>query len=110
MAIRHAFAALSATGVTGGIQTLIGPSEHAAPVKDHTVEVVTTGTPSAATLQLEGSLDGSNWYALSAAMDVSSSTMFHVLDAPVAFIQGNLVSLTGGSSPTVTMTYLGGKQ
>ena len=109
MVIQHTFTALSGTGTTDAIQTLIGPTSSLAPAKTHTVQVDTTGSPSAATLQLEGSLDGVTWTALSPAMDVSSSTIFHVLDAPVSHIRGNLVSLTGGSAPTVTMRYLGCK-
>ena len=100
------------TGVSPSQSVLIGvasgyPAFQQTPARTHTLQVDTTGSPSAATLQLEGSLDGTTWTALSPAMDVSSSTMFHVLDAAVAFVRSNLVTLTGGSSPTVTARYLG---
>ena len=107
MVIRKTFDSQSGTGTTDAIETLIGPTSHLTAARNHSVQATTTGGPSAATLQLEGSLDGVTWTALSPAMDVSSTTMFHVLDAPVSCVRANLVSLTGGTAPTVTVEYLG---
>jgi hypothetical protein len=31
--------------------------------------------------------------------------MFHVVDKPVKYVRANLITLTGGTAPTVTVKY-----
>lgn len=66
---------------------------------DHHLLVSVTGSPSF-TVQLEGSLDGVNWTSFGQA---SSGTFSVILAGTLLrYVRANLVSLAGGSSPTVT--------
>ena len=81
-------------------------------IKDHTVQTNITGAPSAVTMDLEGSLDGTNWFQLAthpftAGELTATQAMFHVDEKPVRFIRVNLTTLTGGTAPTVTSLYEG---
>lgn len=77
---------------------------------EHTVQATVTGSPTAVQIDLEGSLDGTTWYKLAAhnfsAGDISNqNTMFHVSSKMVTYVRVNVISLTGGSSPTITVLY-----
>ena len=79
-------------------------------VEKHTVQITTTGGPSAVTVDLEGSLDGINWALvltspLSAAELVAGVAITFIADKTVRYVRLNLPTLTGGSSPTVTALY-----
>jgi hypothetical protein len=72
----------------------------------HTVAAVPTGAPASCALQLEGSLDNTNWFNLSGSQDASGGNiMFHVVDKPVMFVRINLTALSAGAS--VAVNYLG---
>lgn len=91
--------ALTATGTTASF---------AVPGSDvHTVQAVLTGSPSGCTLHLEGSLDASHWLDLSGDQTCTSNLMFHVVNRAVASVRVNLTALSGGTSPTVAISYLG---
>lgn len=80
--------------------------------KDHTVQVTTTGAPTAVTIDLEGSLDNATFFVLASHVFTAgeltdSKAMFHVIDKVVRNVRLNLSTLTGGSSPTVTALYEG---
>lgn len=60
-----------------------------------------TGAPTTVSLTLEGSLDGVNWTVLATSTSTTGDYQAAV-DKPVAFIRGNLGTLTGGTAPTVT--------
>lgn len=69
----------------------------------HTVQVVVSGSPSACTVRLEGSLDNNSWVDLSGTQSCTTSpTMFHVDGKPVTYVRVNLLSFTGASSATIT--------
>lgn len=81
---------------------------------EHTVQSEMGGTVIATdvTLDLEGSLDGITWFQLqSHAFSVdeiaAQGAMFHVTGKLVEFIRLNLITLTGGTSPTIKGTYIG---
>ena len=79
---------------------------------DHTVQVITTGAPTAVTVNLEGSLNNVIFeemasHSFSIEQITNRSAMFHVTDKSVEFIRLNLITLTGGSNPTVTALYHG---
>lgn len=65
-----------------------------------------TGTPSGVTLNLEGSIDGTNWYQIDQSISTSGE-MRSVVNRAVRWVRLNLLSLTGGTSPTVTGIVMG---
>jgi hypothetical protein len=71
----------------------------------HTVQAIPTGSPSACTLRLEGSLDAVNWFDVSGTQTCTSSVMFHVDGKPLTFVRVNLLTWTGGTN--VVITYRG---
>ena len=84
------------------------------PRKEHTVQVVITGGPAAVTVDLEGSLNGTEWFQLaefifSAGDLAAGQAMFHVTNKPVMDVRANLTTLTGGASPTVTARSVSGE-
>ena len=77
---------------------------------NHTLQGTATGNPTGITTDLEGSLDGVTWYTLAAHKWVNGEltdqqAMFHVLSKYVTYVRVNLTTLTGGTSPTVTIKY-----
>jgi len=68
---------------------------------NHTWQVIYTGTASAIDVKLQGSIDDSNWFDLDTYDTASSPTMRHVVNKPVNYIRGNLVTFTNGSTMTV---------
>ncbi len=89
---------LSASGVSVG---------RVARAREHTLAVVPSGSPSGCSLKLEGSIDGSAWFDLSGAQTCTSNLMFHVTQKPVNQVRVNLVTLSGGTSPSLDVQYLG---
>jgi hypothetical protein len=78
----------------------------------HTVQATMGGTvvATAVTVDLEGSLDNTSWFqlarhAFSAAEISAEGAMFHVVDKPAKYVRANLITLTGGTDPTVTVKY-----
>lgn len=70
-------------------------------------EIVVTGAPTATQTDLEGSINGTTWYSLDISTTLTSE-MRHVVNKPVNFIRANLITLTAGTAPTVTVNFLGG--
>lgn len=90
--------ALSATGTTAAFGV---PASHI-----HTVSAVVAGGPSGCTVNLDGMIDGT-WYDISGPQTCTSSVMFHVFGKAVELVRGHVTALSGGTAPTVTITYLG---
>ena len=65
-------------------------------------DTIVTGSPATVSVTLEGSLDGTNWFVL-ATNTSTSNALSHVVDKPVRFIRAQLGTLTGGSSPTISV-------
>lgn len=100
----------SSTGISlnAATATGLGTAIHlGVPREDHAMQVVFTGSPTAVKVLLWGSLDGTNYGSTPAAtfdtadglvsgdkIGVSESNFTHVL--------ADLVTLTGGTTPTVT--------
>ena len=97
---------LSAVAATGaGSSVLASPWN-----SNHAMQITITGAPTAVTVDLEGSLDGTTWVALvshvmSAGELAASKALVFVTGAPVPMVRGNLTTLTGGTTPTVTVKY-----
>jgi len=68
------------------------------------VLLFTTGSPTTVTVVLEGSHDGTNWYQIGNPA-ITLSTPHQLITGYVfRYVRANLITLTGGSSPTVTAT------
>jgi len=72
---------------------------------NHTVQLDYTGSPTVVEIDLEGSLDGDNWISMASHTAGGTPDMFHVTDKMVRHLRVNLTTLTGGTSPTVTVRY-----
>lgn len=74
----------------------------------HTAELVVTGAPTGCTYRLQGSRDGVTWFNISAAdITCTSSTVAFENGKPAVSVRGNLLTLTGGTTPSVTLKYIG---
>jgi hypothetical protein len=68
-------------------------------------QVNPVGTFSALSVNLEGSLDGVNWFQLSNTQEVSSSLVTQANPpTPVAFMSANVLTFAGGTNVTVLLT------
>lgn len=97
--------AVPSTGVSSDWPTRMG-------VLEHTIQGMLTGSPSSVVIDLDGSLDGDTYYQLAShtvtAQELATdSFMFHVTSKLVRYVRLNLVTLSGGTSPTVTAIYDG---
>ncbi len=78
----------------------------------HTVEIEFTGSPSAVTLSLEGSLRKEGFvsladHVLSVEELAAGRALFHVQFKTVRAVRLNLSVFTGGTNPELTATYEG---
>ncbi len=94
------FATQTATGTTANVYVYTHPDKH-------TEQVAVTGAPTTCTVALEGSLDGTSFFNLSGDQSCTSSFMLHIVDKPVGFVRVNLKALSGGTSPSVQVDYVG---
>lgn len=76
----------------------------------HTLIATVTGGATAGRVKLEGSHDGSNWAVLAqtATFDGSTEYLLDYTGSLVRYVRAELVSLGGGTSPTVTATIASG--
>ena len=99
------FTSLSAATSTGS-----GASKDLEGVfRTHTLAVTITGSPSAFSINLQGSHDGISWYTSNAAATLTEQNVgtagYATHDLYLwRYVRANLTVLTGGSSPTVTAT------
>ena len=69
---------------------------------NHTFQVNVVGAPSACQVQLEGSLDGTNWANLSGTQPCTSVVnMFHIDGKVTRVARVNLTSFVGGTNATI---------
>lgn len=74
----------------------------------HTAELIVTGAPATCTYSLQGTHDALTWFTISAApITCTSTTVGFELGKPAVQVRGNLLTLTGGTAPTVTLKYIG---
>ena len=81
-------------------------------VKDHSIQVAITGAPTVVTVNLEGSLNDTDFFqiathTLSAGELTAEGALFHVENKVIRNVRLNLITLTGGTAPTVTAIYEG---
>jgi hypothetical protein len=97
----RSFAALSATGSTPAF--IINGSA------THTTQLIVTGTPTTCTGRLQGSNDGgTTWFNITAAdITCTSSIVSSTTGVSAYAVRFTLLTLTGGTSPTITAHYSG---
>jgi hypothetical protein len=98
---RVQFKTLASSGTTSAFDvSRLSPSQH-------TLQAVSSGSPTRCTIQLQGSLDGTTWFDLSGSQTCTSTLMVHVEQRPVSYVRANLTALSGGTTPKVAIFYLG---
>ena len=98
----RSFTAQTATGQTSSSGQIRGV------VVNHTIELITTGGPSGCTYRLQGTRDAVTWFNISSAdITCTSTTVAFEANKPAVQVRGNLLTLTGGTAPTVTLKYIG---
>lgn len=70
-------------------------------VPSATMYVAVTGEPDAFDVEVQASLDGTEWFSTGAAITVAGTTALASTHA--RYYRANLTILTGGTSPTVTV-------
>lgn len=75
---------------------------------DHGWMINVTGSPTGVSVTLEGSLDGTNWVVLDTSTTTTNEIRF-VTGKPVIQVRANLGTLTAGTSPTVSVEYVGAR-
>jgi len=100
------------SAVTGAGAGTIKKSAY--PMQHHALSITITGSPTTIVVDLEGSVDGTNFVALgtktfSAGEKTAAFALLFVIDKPVTYVQANVTTLSGGSSPTVTALHEGDK-
>lgn len=68
----------------------------------YVVHATATGSPSAISVILQGSLDGESWFTLGVAQGLPT----WITGKPVKYVRAYLDTMSGGSSPTVTVSAL----
>jgi hypothetical protein len=101
---------LSAAAATGAGTAVM-------PLKAYTAwscDAVVTGSPTAVTVRIEGNQGGAAFDPTGMATQICTAAQlaagicsFSFANMPVSLIRGNLVTLTGGTAPTVTVTCSG---
>jgi len=77
--------------------------EFDAPKSAFSMQILFTGAPSSWEAHIEGSIDGVNWRMVaSLATGSSSGTVVSVSGKALPMVRANLISMSGGSSPTFT--------
>jgi hypothetical protein len=61
------------------------------------------------TIDIEGSITGNNWFAIAShsftsAERSAAAAMFHIVDKPIAYLRGNVTTLTKTGANDVTIT------
>ena len=64
-----------------------------------TWQIITTGPPTSVQVDLQGSIDNSNWFSVDSSVNVSGE-LRHVVNKAVKFLRVKLVSIAGGGTVT----------
>lgn len=90
--------AATATGAGTTVSLLVAQA-------NFSMQVVYTSVPSLLIVNLEGSLNGTNWQTLVQWSSASqgNGAIMSAIGTPVTYIRANILTLNGGASPTVTV-------
>lgn len=93
-------ASLSAASATGPGEVIdLGGS-----MSLHTMVRTAAGGPTDMNVDMEGSHDGASWFTLASLTNSTAAPQAVTSERVVRYVRANLLSLTGGASPTVTAT------
>lgn len=96
------FTTQNATGATASSGLMRGIAIN------HAIELIVTGAPATCTYRLQGTRDAVTWFNISAAdITCTTTTVSFEANKPTVQVRGNLLTLTGGTAPTVTLKYIG---
>jgi hypothetical protein len=96
----------SAVTTTGACSVL---NHSLMPKATHTWTIIVTGAPASDTILLEGSIDGVNYFTVDTST-ITTSEMRFVSNKLVSYMRGNVTTLVGGVSPTITVQIVSGGQ
>ena len=94
---------LSATSTGAGAMFASPANTFGGVSTDLTWQIIVSGGPSALSVTLEGSNDGGNTWAVLDTSTLATGEMRAVANTPVTNLRANLATLTGGTSPKVTV-------
>jgi hypothetical protein len=99
----YGFTQLTAPGATGDLEVKS--------LKYHSLAYTITAIDTSVVLRAEGSLDGTNWFNLSAddsdTTELSNKTNAFIFVGNLSYIRGRFVSETGGTAAKVDFRYSG---
>lgn len=94
---------MALSGMSLNAATATGPGAAISfdvPHASHSVFLSATGSPSTAQVALEGTVNGTDWFAIGTA--TLSNPWTNVGNLPLVAARANLTALSGGTSPTVS--------
>lgn len=90
---------LSAVAATGAGDVFITPVINGKIASEYTWQVIYTGTPTAITVNLQGSIDGTNYFTLDSTT-ATASEMRHVTNKSARFVRCQISAYTVNGSTT----------
>ena len=102
-------AATGAGSAVGSASIAPAGMSHKGVLSNYSVSIAyTTAAPTAATIKLQGSNDGTTWHDMGNTTDVSATTVgFLVVNTPFDVVRGNVSAYTAGSNAGITMIVSG---
>lgn len=89
-----------------GTYPVTGGYDFGSPQRTLTFEKIVTGGPTTLSVTYEGSLNGTTWFPLAAADTATTTAPTFIVDRPVRRVRITVASLSGGTSPTVTVNVM----
>jgi len=80
---------------------------------EHSFQVVTSGSPTAVTIQIEGTINGNDYqclfeHILTTAELTAGTALIHLINKTVPKIRVRIIKLDGGVSPLLSVYYFKG--
>lgn len=90
--------AAAATGTSDSITLRKIPSKYS-------MQLIVTGSPTTLVVDLEGSLNGTDFIAVVQSTATASGSMTFNVDEPIRYVRANVTAISGGTTPTVTVLF-----
>jgi len=71
--------------------------------KNYAWEIIIAGNPSAVEVDLEGSIDGTNWFVIDTSYTITKELRY-VSDKQIAYVRANLITLEGAGGYSTAMS------